>query len=267
MKKKIRLMPRDHLVFEHFEKFEVTTKKALWLAFFEGRKMMAVDSLIRRLDSRGVGYIHGVNLLKSRTTYFRLTKSGAKYLGIEINTKSIRIARLFTLMGKLYFINRPPKNKQRVLCDDNMLAKFIDCKDLREGKIRPPRVDFYISQNKIEDPENSGLVLGATLPDLNAKVDRVVDRCVKHSENLIKRGWFVDVMRAGRFEWTVLTGPPTQATRTTEGPNDGSSTTFGSTVFPAQSRYKQSSTNQNQGRSDPRTCEHKTAQKMKENNS
>lgn len=206
MKKSIIIGPRDRLVFEHLAKFQTSTKPILKLAFFEGRKMKAVDSMLRRLDSRGIGYLYGRHLPNSKTLCYRLTKKGAKHLGIEIDTQPIPILRLFVLMGRAYFINRTPKETQRALCTDSMLAKFIACKDLESGVIRPPRVDFYISQTKIEGAEKSENALGAILPDLNANVRRVADRVVNHCKGFIERGFFHEVMRAGRFELAILTG-------------------------------------------------------------
>jgi hypothetical protein len=58
----------------------------------------------------------------------------------------------------------------------------------------------------MEVAEDADVSLGAVLPDLNSTVERVVKRCVTHSINFLERGWFVEVMRAGRFEWTILTG-------------------------------------------------------------
>lgn len=168
--------------------------------------MEAVDSTLRRLDSRGVGYLHGKRLPNSRTLYYRLTRSGSKHLGIRPSTQPMRVSRLFSIIARLYFINRAPKDVQRTLTTNEMMAKFMDAKALEKGEIRPPRVDFYIAQTKIETAEKPEVAMGAILPDLNSSVERVVKRCIKHSMNFVERGWFVDVMRAGRFEWTILTG-------------------------------------------------------------
>jgi hypothetical protein len=206
MEKQIQLTPRDQLIFEQLAQFEISTKKILHSSFFEGRRMKAVDSTIRRLDARGIGYVNGRRQPNSRTQYFELTKAGAEYLGTKVNKQPMAISRLFTLIGRLHFINRPPEERQRALCTDAMLAKFIACEAFKSGKIRPPRVDFYIAQNKIVTAEDRELALGAILPDLNASVDRVAKRCIKHSMSFVERGWFIEVMRAGRFEWTILTG-------------------------------------------------------------
>jgi len=206
MKKKINLTARDHLVLEHIKVFETSTKRVLRNRFFDGKKMAAVVSMQRRLDGRGVGYIYGTKIPGTRTLYFRLTRQGADYLGVEINAQPMKDTKLFGLIGRLYFFNRVPAGIQRSLCTDSMLLKFINNKDLESGKIRPPRVDFYLAQNKIEGDKDSGLALGVILPDLNSTVRRVSDRILSHSENFIERGWFIDVMKAGRFEWTILTG-------------------------------------------------------------
>lgn len=174
--------------------------------FFAGKKMAAVDSMQRRLDSRGAGYIYSRKIPNSRTLYFRLTEKGANYLGTKVDTQPICETRLFALMGRLCFIHRPPAGCDRSLCTNVTLGKFIACKDLEEGKIRPPRVDFYIAQNSLGVGDKSEIVLGAILPDLNSNVRRVVDRLVRHSRNFIARDQFIPLMRAGRFEWTILTG-------------------------------------------------------------
>jgi hypothetical protein len=184
MEKQIQLTPRDQLIFEQLAQFEISTKKILHSSFFEGRRMKAVDSTIRRLDARGIGYVNGRRQPNSRTQYFELTKAGAEYLGTKVNKQPMAISRLFTLIARLHFINRPPEERQRALCTDAMLAKFIACEAFKSGKIRPPRVDFYIAQNKIDTAEDRELALGA----------------------IFERGWFIEVMRAGRFEWTILTG-------------------------------------------------------------
>ena len=168
--------------------------------------MGAVDSTVRRLDNRGVGYLYSRNAPGCGTPYFRLTKAGTRYLGIKFSNQPMKISRIFTLMARLYFINRPPKGIQRALCTDTTLPKLIACEAYKTGKMRPPRVDFYIAQNKIETVEDRQLAFGAILPDLNSGVDRVVRRCLKHSMSFVERGWFIDVMKAGRFEWTILTG-------------------------------------------------------------
>lgn len=204
-------MPRDQLILEHIAKFEISTKTILHRLFYEGRRMKAVDSTIRRLDGRGVGYLHGSKLPRSRTLRFRLTPSGGRHLGIQVDTQPIPIIRLFKLVGRLHFINKPPTGIQRTLCGDSILKKLITCEALEVGKIRPPRVDFYIAQNKMEGAENTDLALGAMLPDLNSDIRRVVDRIVTHSKGFVERNWFADVMRAGRFEWTILTGHKAKA--------------------------------------------------------
>ena len=206
MTKTIKLQTRDQLILEQLADFEVTTKKILHRSFFEGRRMIAVDSTIRRLDHRGIGFIHGRRLPNSKTQYFRLTPAGAKYLGIKPNKKAMAISRLFSLIGRLYYINRPPEDQERGLCPTAALSKLMGSEDFDNGKIRPPRVDFYIARNKIEVAEDAEVAFGAVLPDLNSTVERVVKRCVTHSINFLERGWFVEVMRAGRFEWTILTG-------------------------------------------------------------
>lgn len=206
MKKNINLTSRDRLVLEHLKNFEISTKRVLREKFFDGKKMAAVVSMQRRLDGRGVGYIYGTKIPGLRTLYFRLTRRGANYLGVKTNTQPMKDTKLFGLIGRLYFFHRVPAGIQRSICTDSMLLKFINNEDLESGKIRPPRVDFYIAQNKIEDDKNSGLALGVLLPDLNSTVRRVSDRILSHSENFIERRWFIDVMKAGRFEWTVLTG-------------------------------------------------------------
>ena len=206
MEKNINLTTRDRLVLEHLKTFEISTKHVLRTQFFEGKKMAAVVSMQRRLDDRGVGYIYGTQIPGSRTLYFRLTQRGADYLGVKSNTQPMKDTKLFGLIGRLYFFHRVPAGIQRSICTDSMLLKFINNEDLETGKIRPPRVDFYIAQNKIEDDKHSGLALGVILPDLNSTVRRVSDRVLNHSENFIERNWFIDVMKAGRFEWTILTG-------------------------------------------------------------
>ena len=168
--------------------------------------MMAVDSMLRRLDERGIGYLYGRKVPGTQTLYFRLTEKGAADLGYRFDPKAPSITEIFKQFSTLHFIHCGPKSQFRKRFDKATLNKFIDCEELRTGKFRPPRVDFYIARNKIDDAEDSSLVLGGVLPDLNTKVERVVQRCVKHSQNLIKRGWFVDVMRSGRFEWSILTG-------------------------------------------------------------
>ena len=206
MTKTIKLQPRDQHIFQQLADFEVTTKKILHRSFYEGRKMKAVDSTIRRLDYRGIGFIHGSQQPNSQTQYFRLTPAGTKYLGIKPNKQTMSPSRLFSLIGRLYYINRPPEDQQRGLCPPAALSKLMGCEDFDNGKIRPPRVDFYITRNKIEVAEDADVAFGAVLPDLNSTVERVVKRCVTHSLNFLDRGWFVEVMRAGRFEWTILTG-------------------------------------------------------------
>ena len=101
MTKTIKLQTRDQLILEQLADFEVTTKKILHRSFFEGRRMIAVDSTIRRLDHRGIGFIHGRRLPNSKTQYFRLTPAGANYLGIKPNKKAMAISRLFSLIGRL----------------------------------------------------------------------------------------------------------------------------------------------------------------------
>ena len=206
MKKKINLTARDLLILEHLKTFEVSTKRVLQSQFFQGKKMDAVVSMQRRLDYRGVGFICGTRIPSSRTHYYRLTRRGADFLGVKVNTQPFNILKLFGLIGRLYFIHREPAGIRRSICTDSMLLKFIDNEDLKSGKIRPPRVDFYITQNKIEVDNDSEMALGVILPDLNATVRRVSDRILSHSENFIERRWFVDLMKAGRFEWTILTG-------------------------------------------------------------
>lgn len=206
MKNKRNFTVRDRLYFEHLKMFEISTRKIMKSVFFAGKKIAAVDSMQRRLDSRGAGLIYSRKIPNSRTLYFRLTEKGANYLGVKVDTQPICETRLFSLMGRLYFINRPPVDCDRSLCTNVTLGKFIKCKDLEEGKIRPPRVDFYIAQNNSGDDGKSEIVLGAILPDLNSEVRRVVDRLVKHSRNFIARNQFTPLMRAGRFEWTILTG-------------------------------------------------------------
>jgi hypothetical protein len=206
MKKQIRFTVRDRLVFEHLKTFQISTRRVIKSVFFAGKKMAAVDSMQRRLDSRGAGYIYTRRLPNSRTRYLRLTEKGADYLGVKVDTQPICETRLFALMGRLHFINDPPAGCNRSLCTNESLGKFIASKDLEEGRIRPPRVDFYIAQSKLNDGDNPNVVLGAILPDLNSDVRRIIDRLVKHSRNIITRNQFISVMSAGRFEWTILTG-------------------------------------------------------------
>lgn len=206
MSENIRLTKRDHLVFEQVAEFELTTKKALWRSFFENQRMVAVDSMLRRLDERGIGYLHASKIPGTRTLYYRLTEKGARELGYQFNPKPPSITAICKRMATLYFMNCGPSSQTRKYLDKAALAQFINCEGLHTGKFRPPRVDFYIARNNIEDQQDSSLVLGGILPDLNTSVERAVQRCVKHSKNFIERGWFVDVMRAGRFEWSILTG-------------------------------------------------------------
>lgn len=206
MKKQIKLMPRDLAILDHLAEFDVTTKKVLHKAFYEGRRMKAVDSTIRRLDARGVGFVFGCNQPNSRTQYFQLTPEGAAFLGTKANKQPLAISKLFTLVGRLYFINRPPENRERKLCSATDLQRLISAADYEPKKIRLPRVDFYIARNNIEGAEDQEVCFGAILPDLNSSVERVVKRVVNHSMSIVERGWFLDMMKAGRFEWTILTG-------------------------------------------------------------
>lgn len=199
MAKNIRLTARDRIILEHIHHFDLSTPNILKEEFFENRKMAAVDSTTRRLREHGLISSHKVP--GGRKVYYRLTPDGGSRIGVEVKEVGSSFYSLGRSYGLLHFICRRPPNVTRVKCSRIMFDRLLASRDQRF-----PRIDLYMAECKQLETEITTTCLGLAVVDLNSLNKRLVDRCVTHSRKFIQRGWFAEVMKAGRFEITVLTG-------------------------------------------------------------
>jgi len=201
MNQPLRITKRDKLILEHIALFRVTTYEILHGEFFEDKKLAAVKSTMRRLTNREAGLVSLHKFPGQRQKFMRLTPKGGRAIGVETHDKPFSLNTLRASYAMLYFICHEPESIQRAKCEFDFLANFMDT-----ANYRLPRIDFYISQDSTVSKDEPEVSTGFVLCDFNSKIRRIVDRAVKHSRNFIRRGWFQDVMKAGRFEITILTG-------------------------------------------------------------
>lgn len=201
METQLRVTKRDRLILEHIGRFNLTTSDILHGSFFENNKLDAVKSNLRRLGPKRHNLIAAGRFPNSRRRYYCLTKDGAALIGKPFSDKDFGWRKIADSYAWLYFICQQPEKVTRSKCHPRELTKFYS-----GDKFKLPRIDFYIAESRLKDAENPCVSLGFTFIDLDSKLRRIVDRCVNHLRNFIQRGWFADVMKAGRFELTVLTG-------------------------------------------------------------
>jgi hypothetical protein len=201
MSSSLRITKRDKLILEHIASFRITTYEVLHGEFFEDKQLAAVKSTMRRLTGNEAGLVSVHKLPGQRKKYLRLTPKGGKLIGCEVTDKPFSLNTVMASYATLYFIAHEPMNIRRAKCGSDFLANFMDTMNYRL-----PRVDFYISQNSSNSADEPEISTGFVLCDFNSKIRRIVDRAVKHARNFIKREWFRDVMKGGRFEITILTG-------------------------------------------------------------
>ena len=75
----IRLQARDHQILGHLRRYRISTPQVLWKLFFDGRKLDAVTSTVRRL--RGANLVRSAKLNR-RQSYLFLTREGAREAGM-----------------------------------------------------------------------------------------------------------------------------------------------------------------------------------------
>ena len=199
MAKKLRLTTRDRLILEHIHQFNLSTPRILKGEYFEDKKMAAVDSTTRRLRKHGLITSHQID--GSRRVYYRLTPEGGRTINQDVKPDVFGCFKFFRSYAMLHFICLRSPSVERVKCSPTMLSRLIV-----DNGMQFPRIDFYMAENKHQRDNSLTTSLGMAIADMRSKHRRLVQRCVKHSRNFIQRGWFVDVMKAGRFEITVLTG-------------------------------------------------------------
>lgn len=198
--KTMKLTKRDRLILQHIYEFNITMVDIVHQLYFENLKIGAAESTLRRLREKH-GLLSRDQLYGDTKKYFRLTPAGGEMIGKQVEEKEFGGDKVAASYANLHFLCIQPKGIVRTKCDPKQHPKLFP------SSINPPsRIDFYISENKLESPETPSVSLGAIFPDLNSKVRRINDRCVNQARKFIQRGWFAGAMKAGRFEMTVLTG-------------------------------------------------------------
>ena len=196
----INLKKRDELILKHIYEYNITMIEIVHQLFFENLKIGAAESTLRRLREKH-GLITREKLYGGRKKYFRLTPKGGGIIGKEVDGQEFKTGKVASSFANLHFLCIQSKGIVRTKCNPKHHPKLFP-----SATNPPARIDFYISENKLENPDSPSVSLGAIVPDLNSKTRRIIDRCVNHSRNFMERGWFAGAMKAGRFEITVLTG-------------------------------------------------------------
>ena len=198
--KTMKLKKRDLLILQHIYEFNITMIDIVHQLYFENLKIGAAESTLRRLREKH-GLLSRGKLYGDTKKYFRLTPAGGEMIGKQVEDKEFGSGKVAASYANLHFLCVQPKGISRTKCDPKKNPNLFPC------SINPPsRIDFYISENRLENADKPSVSLGAIFPDLNSRIQRINDRCVNQARRFIKLGWFAGAMKAGRFEMTVLTG-------------------------------------------------------------
>ena len=198
--KQAYLTKRDRLILAHIAEFNLTTAEIVKHLFYENLKMGAVDSTLRRLREK-YGLIEADKFYGQRKKYFRLTHAGAKLIGKTLDKEELGVQKAAASFARLQFLCVNPTGIVRSLCVPSKHPEIF-----KTSSIRPPKIDFYVAENTLKNQESPSIYLGAIIIDFNSHPKRIVKRCINHTRKFIRRGMFAEIMKAGRFEITVLTG-------------------------------------------------------------
>ncbi len=194
------LTKRDRMILSHIAEFNLTTIDIVKPLFFENLERAAAVSTLRRLREK-YGLVEADKFHGQRKKYFRLTRAGAKVIGKILDKEELGDEKAAASFARLQFLCINPQGIVRTLCKTSEHPDMF-----KSPNKKAPKVDFYIAENKLDNPDSPSIFLGAIIVDFNSHPKRIVSRCVKHSQNFIRRGLFAEIMKAGRFEITVLTG-------------------------------------------------------------
>lgn len=198
--KKAKTTKRDLLLLKDIHNYGGSIAEAIHKSHFSGKKIDAMKSTLRRLGAAGASLIKSEEIKGSKHVVYRLTKAGAKEIGVKYSNKPIGASNLPRLYGMLWLTK---------ICDDGVQRDLCKPKQHRDlfkfGNNRLPKVDFYLA-NYSKEGARSQVKLGLALIDFKSRTERIVQRAIKHLRRFCLHGWFDNLIVQGAFELTVLTG-------------------------------------------------------------
>jgi hypothetical protein len=193
---RILLSERDQKVLALVGKFGISTFEIIHYRFFKGRNRDAVKSNLRRLCGRGptYRYLRPVPLYGSRVVY-QLTWRGANTVGASPSlARPLGIQSRVERLAVLNFIHDLKcEHKRRIISNARLREHF----PLHGHRL--PRQRFYLEERA------DGDYLGFIVVDHGGHERRIVRKAVSFLQRFVKREWFDDYLRSGRFILTILT--------------------------------------------------------------
>lgn len=186
---------RDLEILRHVGQFRRTTFLILHRRYYPGQKKDALKSTLRRLCGRKSKYrLLETERWNARCLVYRLTPAGARLIGAseELARPLGRQARVSRL-AELLFFNGQEGRKVRLITNEQ-LRQFLQL-----NAERLPRRGFYLEETA------DGELLGYLLVDHGGDARRIVRKAATVLTRFLKKGWFNEFLRAGRFVITILT--------------------------------------------------------------
>lgn len=196
--KKIKIKKRDRLLLKDIGDQGGSIADAIHKTRFPNNEIAAMKSTLRRL--RKAKLIKSEKVRGSKYVVYRLTKDGAKEIGVKYSDKPIGSSNLPRLYGMLWLTR---------LCDDGVAREICKPKDHKDlfkfGGNRLPKVDFYLASYGKTEPATH-VKLGVAIIDFKSRTERIVHRVIRHLRRFCQHGWFDNLIFHNAFEVTVLTG-------------------------------------------------------------
>jgi len=199
--KKIKVNKRDLSLLWDIHENDCLTAEVIQATRFEGQKVDAMKSFLRRLGPSGGGLIKSEKVTGAKFVIYRLTNDGAKEIGVKYSGKAIGSSNLPRRYAMQWLTKLCKDGVEREICKPKRhkdLFKF--------GNNRLPKVDFYIANYNSDERAEGNLKLGLAVVDFKSRTERIVQRTVKHLRRFSRHGWFDSLIMQGCFEVTVLTG-------------------------------------------------------------
>lgn len=190
---------RDLKILKHVAEFHLTTAEALLVLFFQGKRIDAVKSTLRRLGTSksGKGLLQS-EPLDSQRVYYRLTSRAVRLLGVSRDrARPLGRQAVCKRYALLWFIclQRPGK---RLLFQPQDYPELFSL-----GHSRFPRHYFYFDQRS-----RGPLRIGFVIIDHGAHPQRLLRKLREKALLFLNHTCFTDFILSHSLEMTLLTLSP-----------------------------------------------------------
>lgn len=198
-KRPTRLTDRDYEILEHVMRYRLTTREVLHRLFFSDSEVNAVSKVTSRLVASNYLAEWEIGLTDARK-YFTIGKAAASFLGVSPKKSAALGPQAFAI-------------EYAVLCYCCLREETRERLTVSELHARQPRlvVGKVDNSHYCLDHDGHGAVLTYLRVELGGAVDHVMRKCRRDVESRRKHEIYTELMNAGRFGITVITGSQKKA--------------------------------------------------------